>query len=294
MKLSHKSKVRLSVGALSFVALVAAIVALSIPPLNPFSSSSFKRFLNDHAVEFSDESPESRGFSSKFTKLSSASFDAASVQSLDFDVSSGTVETKIIDGDKVTVTESAHIKKGFKPARAANRDLATVENGVLKIAKFDYNDDRAIVRVVTVGIPRELAGKLARVDLNVLSGDVTINDVTCDELSLKASSGDIEFDGGVNDTLDAEVGSGDVDIELNRAPATSMNVHEGSGDIDISLPRNTGFTAQLTMGSGDFESDFLSSDVDGSDISNLTFDNGDKSAAYRIEIDSGDMTLGAH
>ena len=292
MKFSHTSKVRLGVSAASVAVLVTAMWGLT----SAWGHVDVDRGLRNvvTSIETDADSPARRGFSSKFTELSNASFDADSVQMLDFDVSSGTVETKVIDDDKVTVSEFAHVKKGLKPARAATEGLATVENGVLKIAKFGYDDERAAGRVVTVGIPRKLAGNLARVNLNVKSGDATIDGVTCEELDLKVTSGDIEFKGGVTETLDAEVGSGDVEMELDQAPASSMNVREGSGDIELSIPKGTGFTAQLTMGSGDFESDFLSNDVDGSDVSNLTFDNGDKSAAYRIEIDSGDMTLGAH
>lgn len=292
MKFSHTSKVRLGVLAVSVAVLIAAMWGLA----SAWGHVDVDRGLQSvvTSIKTDADSPERRGFSPKFTELSSTSFDADAVQMLDFDVSSGTVETKIVDGDKVTVSESAHVKKGLKPARAATEGLATVENGVLKIAKFGYDDERAVGRVVTVGIPRKLAGSLARVNLNVKSGDVTIDGVTCEELDLKVTSGDIEFKGGVTETLDAEVGSGDVEIRLDQAPASSMNVREGSGDIELSIPKSTGFTAQLTMGSGDFESDFLSNDVDGSDVSNLTFDNGDKSADYRIDIGSGDMSLGSH
>lgn len=94
------------------------------------------------------------------------------MQTLDFDVSSGTVETKIIDVDKVTMNESAHVKRGLRPERAATGELATVEKGVLKIAKFGYDDERAAGRVITVGIPRKLTGSLARVNLNVKPGTV--------------------------------------------------------------------------------------------------------------------------
>ena len=294
MKLSHESKVRLGVGGLSFVALVAAIVAFSSPSLRVFNGASFTRFLREFAVEMPFQSPESRGFSSKFTKLSSTTLDADSVRSLDLDVTSGTVEVKAYDGNKVRVSESAHVAHGLKAARAATENLATVESGTLKVAKFAYDDEQAIGRVVTVEIPKKAASQLEGIDLNVRSGDLSLTGVTCKSLDLRLTSGDVEFQGGVTDTLTVDVGSGDLAMTLDQAPATAMNVTEGSGDIEISVPKRAGFTAELTMGSGDFDSDFLSDHVDGSDISKLTFDNGDKSADFRIKIGSGDMTLGAH
>ena len=292
MKLSHESKIRLGVLAASVAALIVAMWGLSFAWGHAVENLNFRSIAK--SIGEDADSPESRGYSAKFTKLSSASFAAESVQALDFDVSSGTVETKVIDGDKVVVRESAHVKHGIKPARAATKGLATVEGGVLKIARFDYDDGSAIGRVVTVGIPRKLAGKLSRVNLNVDSGDVKIDDVTCGEFTVNVASGDVELKGGVTEKLDCQVDSGDVEMTLDQAPAKSMDVREGSGDIEISIPEKTGFTAQLTVGSGDFTSDFLTDEVDGDDVSNMTFDNGDKSATYTFDIGSGDMTLDAH
>ena len=95
----------------------------------------------------------------------------------------------------------------------------------------------------------------------------------------------------MTDTLNAEVGSGDVTFELYQAPAKSMDVSVGSGDVEMTVPNSTGFKASLTLGSGDFESDFLPLGYDGETILNLEFDNGDKSAAYRFEVGSGDMSF---
>ena len=65
----------------------------------------------------------------------------------------------------------------------------------------------------------------------------------------------------------------------------------GSGDVEITVPNSTGFKASLTLGSGDFESDFLPLGYDGETILNSEFDNGDKSATYRFEIGSGDVSF---
>ncbi len=292
MKLSHESKIRLGVLAASAAALIVAMWGLSFARGRAVENFNFRNIAKSIGEDV--DSPESRGYASMFTKLSSASFAADTVQEVDFNVSSGTVKTKIVDGDEVTVSESAHVKKGLKPARAATKGLASVENGVLKISKFDYDDGSAIGRVVTVGIPRKLAGKLSRINLTVESGDVKIDGLTCSELDMVVESGDVEFNGSVTNSLDIQLESGDVKVILDRAPATAMDVTEGSGDVEISIPEKTGFTAQLTIESGDFESDFLSSEIDGDDVSNMTFDNGDKSATYRFDIDSGDMTLDSH
>ena len=50
-------------------------------------------------------------------------------------------------------------------------------------------------------------------------------------------------------------------------------------------------TGCSTLGSGDFESDFLPDSYDDEAISSLEFENGDKSATYRFEIGSGDVSF---
>ena len=70
-----------------------------------------------------------------------------------------------------------------------------------------------------------------------------------------------------------------------------MDVTVGSGDVEMTVPNSTGFKASLTVGSGDFESDFLPLGYDGETVWNHEFDNGDKSATYRFEVRSGDMSF---
>lgn len=296
MKLSHDSKFRLTVGGILTAAILIAVVAL---PIAWGETSHMRSELAQYwawrggAIVNGDGVRADRTYGA-FQTLSSSTFDADSVRSLGIDVSSGTVEVKPYDGDRVKVTESGHLARGVKPARAATEGLATVEDGRLSISKFGYDDENATRRVVTVEIPKKLASRIKGIDADVESGDLRVTGVTCESIDFKLASGDIEFSGGVTGTLTVDVGSGDLSMKLDRAPATAMNVTEGSGDIDLSIPKSTGFAAELSMESGDFDSDFISGGVDGETISSLKFDNGDKSASYRFSIDSGDMQLSAH
>ena len=78
---------------------------------------------------------------------------------------------------------------------------------------------------------------------------------------------------------------------LYQAPAKAIDLSVGSGDVEMTVPNSTGFKASLTLGSGDFESDFLPLGYDGETILNLEIENGDKSAPYRFEVGSGDMSF---
>ena len=295
MKLSHESRVRLGVGIGAFVLIIGLVFGISRTlihfdgPLGLSDLTSVLSGLGDEVdeVDLSDDG----NYSVRPQQLSSETFDADSFQSLDLDMTSGTVEVKHVSGGQVRVIENGRVAKGTVAFDAATQNLAEVKGSTLKISQVDCDDERAIDRTVTVELPREVADNLVGITANVGSGDLTVTGIACHDLDLTMDSGDVEFRGTVTDTLNAEVGSGDATFELYQAPANSMDVTVDSGDVEIKVPNSTGFKASLTVGSGDFESDFLPLGYDGETILNHEFDNGDKSATYRFEVRSGDMSF---
>lgn len=295
MKLSHESKVRLGVGIGAFVLIIGLVFGIS-RTLIPFDGlwnldniASGLSGMGD--VDDEDDLLDGGNYSARPQQLSSTTFDEDAFQSLDLDVTSGTVEVKRVSDGPVRVIESGHVAKGASASDAATQNLAKIEGSTLKISQFDCDDERAHDRKVTIELPRELADNMMGITANVGLGDLTVADIACHDFDLTLDSGDVAFTGTVTDTLNAEVGSGDVTFELYQAPAKSMDVSVDSGDVEITVPNSTGFKASLTVGSGDFESDFLPLGYDGETILNLEFDNGDKSATYRFEVGSGDMSF---
>lgn len=295
MKLSHESKVRLGVGIGAFVLIIGLVFGISRTLIHfdgPWDLDDVVSGLSgmDDVVD-EDDLLDGGNYSARPQQLSSTTFDEDAFQSLDLDVTSGTVEIKRVSGGPVRVIESGRVAKGASASDAATQNLVKIEGSTLKIRQFDCDDERAIDRTVTVELPREVADNMVGITANVGSGDLTVAGIACHDLNLTLDSGDVEFTGTVTDTLNAEVGSGDVTFELYQAPAKSMDVSVGSGDVEMTVPNSTGFKASLTLGSGDFESDFLPLGYDGETILNLEFDNGDKSATYRFEVGSGDMSF---
>lgn len=295
MKLSHESKVRLGVGIGAFVLIIGLVFGISRTLIHfdgPWDLDDVVSGFSgmDDAVD-EDDLLDGGNYSARPQQLSSTTFDEDAFQSLDLDVTSGTVEVKRVSGGPVRVIESGRVAKGASASDAATQNLVKIEGSTLKIRQFDCDDERAIDRTVTVELPREVADNMVGITANVGSGDLTVAGIACHDLNLTLDSGDVEFTGTVTDTLNAEVGSGDVTFELYQAPAKSMDVSVGSGDVEMMVPNSTGFKASLTLGSGDFESDFLPLGYDGETILNLEFDNGDKSATYRFEVGSGDMSF---
>lgn len=295
MKLSHESKVRLGVGIGAFVLIIGLVFGISRTLIHfdgPWDLDDVVSGFSgmDDAVD-EDDLLDGGNYSARPQQLSSTTFDEDAFQSLDLDVTSGTVEVKRVSGGPVRVIESGRVAKGASASDAATQNLVKIEGSTLKIRQFDCDDERAIDRTVTVELPREVADNMVGITANVGSGDLTVAGIACHDLNLTLDSGDVEFTGTVTDTLNAEVGSGDVTFELYQAPAKSMDVSVGSGDVEMTVPNSTGFKASLTLDSGDFESDFLPLGYDGETILNLEFDNGDKSATYRFEVGSGDMSF---
>lgn len=295
MRLSHESKVRLIVGIGAFVLIIGLVFGTSRTLIHydgPWGLGDIASGLSgvDHEDD-KDDLLNGGNYSAQPRQLSSATFDADSFQSLDLDVTSGTVEVKCVSDGPVRVIESGRVAKGVAAYDAATQNLAEIKGSTLKIRQFDCDDERAIDRTVTVELPRKVADNMVGITANVGSGDLAVAGIACHDLNLTLDSGDVEFTGTVTDTLNAEVGSGDVTFELYPAPTKSMDVSVGSGDVEMTVPNSTGFKASLTLGSGDFESDFLPLGYDGETILNLEFDNGDKSATYRFEVGSGDMSF---
>ena len=296
MKLSHESKVRLGVGVGAFVLIIGLVFGISRTLIHfdgPWDLDDVVSGLSsmDDVVDDDDFMNDGGKYSARPQQLSSETFDADAFTSLDLDVTSGTVEVKHVSSGPVRVIESGRVATGTVAFDAATQNLAEIKGSTLKIRQFDCDDERAIDRTVTVELPREVADNMVGITANVGSGDLTVAGIACHDLNLTLDSGDVEFTGTVTDTLNAEVGSGDVTFELYQAPAKSMDVSVDSGDVEITVPNSTGFKASLTVGSGDFESDFLPLGYDGETILNFEFDNGDKSATYRFEVGSGDMSF---
>lgn len=295
MKLSHESKVRLGVGIGAFVLIIGLVFGISRTLIHfdgPWEFGDIVSGLSglDDAVD-DDDISDGGNYSAQPQQLSCTTFDEGAFQSLDLDVTSGTVEVKRVSGGRVRVIESGRVAKGTSASDAATRNLAEVKDSTLKIGQFDSDDKYVIDRKVTIELPREVAENMMSITAYVGLGDLTVTDIACHDLDVTLGSGDVEFTGAVTDTLNAEVGSGDVTFELNQAPAKSMDVTVGSGDVAITVPSSTGFKASLTLGDGDFESDFVMDSDEGHNVSNLEFDNGDKSAVYHFVVDSGDMSF---
>ena len=237
MKLSHESKVRLGVGIGAFVLIIGLVFGISRTLIHfdgPWNLDDVVSGLSgmDDALD-DDDLLDGGNYSARPQQLSSTTFDEDAFQSLDLDVTSGTVEVKHVSGGPVRVIESGRVAKGTSASDAATRNLAEVKGSTLKISQFDYDDKRAIDRTITIELPRDVADNLVSITASVGSGDLAVADIACHDLDITLNSGDVEFTGTVTDTLNAEVGSGDMTFELYQAPAKSMDGRRGDDGSEL-------------------------------------------------------------
>jgi lia operon protein LiaG len=121
------------------------------------------------------------------------------------------------------------------------------------------------------------------------SGDIIVRDYTGD-IDAGSTSGDISLlDGIDNEDVEASTVSGDIFIEQNAV--SDMKLGSTSGDVRISLPEDSQFYLDISTVSGDIKHDF-SIKVISSGRRDLEGTIGDGEDRIMISTVSGDVTIG--
>ncbi len=123
----------------------------------------------------------------------------------------------------------------------------------------------------------------ARLSVETVSGSVNATDVTADTVETEAISGTVRLAGSFG-SLQQESVSGEIEVRTST-PLRSFDAETVSGNIRLTLPEGGGFTAQHDSVSGDFICDFAVQSRE----DQATYLDG--SADIRMETVSGDMHL---
>ena len=129
--------------------------------------------------------------------------------------------------------------------------------------------------------------KARGLELGSVSGDITITDVTCDRVSIKSVSGNVEYSGGITRTGRYEINShsGSVRLMLANPAGFELTASSFSGSIRSDLP--------LTIGGDSARRDGNSRrSRDAGNLHNLRATFGDGSATLTIRTFSGDVVIG--
>lgn len=117
----------------------------------------------------------------------------------------------------------------------------------------DINDiasDRGLTAGSVSGTLRAKNVKAQSLDLNTVSGDVTIADATCDRVDARSVSGRLEYAGSLvrNGRYDFNSHSGSIRLTLPDTPGFSLTANSFSGSIRSDLPLTIGSTADRDGG----------------------------------------------
>lgn len=236
--------------------------------------------------------------------------DAKKVNDLRIEWSTGSVSVIVVDDSKldgkISISETAPEGWHDTPHMAIES-----KDGELAVRYGDYDSSGAEASVVSrqekglaVTLPKSCAKRLGAVTINGSSGEYALagiacktlsahfeagifrtKDVTVDDLSCSATSGQITFDGAVSSSIDASVSSGTARVRTSTTPKKA-DIEASSGTVELLLPRKAGFTAQVKVGAGSFACDFKTTERDGKLVA------GDGEMALNVSVSSGSAHIG--
>lgn len=130
----------------------------------------------------------------------------------------------------------------------------------------------------------------AKVAVEAVSGDVTLRNVT-GGVSVATTSGDVEIDGVNIDDLSLKTVSGDADVTMNGPFAGSLVANTVSGDLEIKTPADTSAWMDAATTSGDIRCDIALEDKQTEDSRRVAGRIGAGNGTIKIRTVSGDIAL---
>lgn len=250
-----------------------------------------------------------------------AEFDKNEIKSIDINWTSGTVEIKNGNTDKVEISENVSYDKN-----SDNAMRWSLDDGKLKIYDsknafgFHWFSFSMSPKKLTVTLPESIS--LDEFDISSASAEFTAECINADTLDIETASGTIKVDSFEGNKADINTASGtvdftavsaeDIDVEtvsgectvtgkiekLNVSGVSSVlnlivgknnseiNAETVSGNVNIRTNCDqSGFTANYSSVSGDFSSDFAGTNKNGK------FVYGSGKADYNISTVSGNIDI---
>ena len=239
------------------------------------------------------------------------------VRELDVSWLAGSVTLELTEGDAVTLREEPEPKSSNSRMRWKLRD------GVLTV----YSQKSGLsltppVKHLTIGIPAGQAEKLQKLSLGLGAASASVPALTLRELELDSVSGSVTLSGGSYEKLDFDSTSGDLTMmgaavgELSADTTSGSLTLDGdftqvefdstsgsmeltasalpqdiscdtvSGSCTLTLPENSGFSASLDSVSGSLTVDGFTGSLHGDE-----FVYGQGGPAYEFDSVSGDVRI---
>ena len=189
---------------------------------------------------------------------------ADGITELDLSWTCGAVTVQPWNGDRIRLEENSQVE-----LTGDYRLLCTAEDGTLKV-RFDGQPGRNVTwtKTLTVWLPEALAESLAKLDVETVSAEVAVLDLTAAELDVETVSGSVYARGSFR-AVDADSTSGAVSLAgalgevdfssvsgglcLTPEEPFRLDAETTSGSVGLQLPEDMGLTLDFDSTSGEIQ-----------------------------------------
>ena len=189
---------------------------------------------------------------------------ADGITELDLSWTCGEVTVQPWNGDRIRLEENSQVE-----LTGDYRLLCTAEDGTLKV-RFDGQPGRNVTwtKTLTVWLPEALAESLAKLDVETVSAEVAVLDLTAAELDVETVSGSVYARGSFR-AVDADSTSGAVSLagalgevdfssvsgglRLTPEEPFRLDAETTSGSVGLQLPEDMGLTLDFDSTSGEIQ-----------------------------------------
>lgn len=239
---------------LMFALLTAATLLVKHMDSQSGSSWQFPIFQGDSSAGASSDLP----YQAEYT------VPADGITELDLSWTCGAVTVQPWNGDRIRLEENSQVE-----LTGDYRLLCTAEDGTLKV-RFDGQPGRNVTwtKTLTVWLPEALAESLAKLDVETVSAEVAVLDLTAAELDVETVSGSVYARGSFR-AVDADSTSGAVSLagalgevdfssvsgglRLTPEEPFRLDAETTSGSVGLQLPEDMGLTLDFDSTSGEIQ-----------------------------------------
>lgn len=232
-------------------------------------------------------------------RSSSGSVSANSVQKLRINWVSGSVRIQPGDTDQITFSETPAPAEEDRMLWKQEGDQLTIQ--IYANTGFSFGILHRPSKDLVITVPRTWDCRM--LELDTVSADVTVQELSGQEIRLNSVSGDSSFEScsmqqlgtnttsgnirysGVLDQLSCDTVSADCEVSLSVCPSRA-EMNSVSGDLILAIPADSGFSAKLDTMSGDINVSGFSVSVD--DKTHLC---GDGRCQIDADTVSGDINI---
>lgn len=149
---------------------------------------------------------------------------------------SGTIKVSGVHGSLRSETISGNVVITDAP----KLEVAKTVSGDVSLTGITTDGDLTAASVS--GNVRAKGLKARGIDLGIISGDISVSDVTCDRLVVKSVSGSVEYSGGIakGGRYEINAHSGTIRLLLANPAGFELNANSFSGSIRSELPLTIG------------------------------------------------------